>query len=126
MEQIHFYGTTDKDALSYKSGDLIIFTIYPAIGKDIIETNDIKFYKWEIQYDYGKTEYGYTQINGKPTPLTLTAKLDLPGFVRVIVEACDNNKMPLTNYIRFEGGAGVFVSRVILSTSTPAPPSNLM
>ncbi len=119
MEIIHFYGITDKDALSYKVNEIITFTIYPASGTEILACKEIIYYKWEIQYDFGRSECGYTPVNGMPVPLTLTARLDSPGFVRVIVEACDKNKLPLQNFIRFEGGAGVDVDKIKTDTKTP-------
>ena len=119
MEQIHFYGTTDKDALSYKSNELITFTVYPAIGTEIYTCKDIAYYKWEIQYDGGKYESGYTLVNGEAFPLILNARLEFPGFIRVIVEACDKFKVPLPNFVRFEGGAGVDVEKINLDTEIP-------
>lgn len=119
MEKIHFYGTTDKNALSYKINEPVTFTVYPSDGEKITEIKEMKYYKWEIQTDDGRYENGYMYTKEGIVPLVLTTRLSRPGFIRVIVEACDGNKNPLSNVIRFEGGAGVDVENIELSTKIP-------
>lgn len=119
MGNTHFYGFTDKDALSYKINEPITFTIYPANGTEIVKRKDITFYKWEIFFDGGRYESGYMPTKNNLVPLVLTVRLDRPGFVRVIVDACDENKTPLPDIIRFDGGAGADVYNIKQSTKIP-------
>ncbi len=118
MEKIHFNGTCDKDALSYKVNEPITFTVMPvnSDGSPAVR-DDIMFYKWTVEGDDTRYETGYLLSLNKP--LILTTRLSRPGFVRVIVEACDGNKTPITDIIRFEGGAGAEVEKINLSTKIP-------
>lgn len=94
MEKIHFYTFIDKPALSYKVNGPITFTIYHAKDKEIFRSKDIIYYKWQIMEDYGRYEECYLNVKECVVPLILTTRLSRADFVRVIVEACDEDKNP--------------------------------
>ena len=119
MEKTHFYGYTDKSALDYKVNEPITFTVYPAENKKLAQRKDIIYYKWQITGDDDRCEEGYINVKETLVPLVLTTRLSRAGFVRVIVEACDGNKNPLPDIVRFEGGAGVDIKNIELATKIP-------
>ncbi|MDO5581447.1 MAG: acetylxylan esterase [Planctomycetia bacterium] len=100
--EISFFGKTDKNPLNYKPGEKIVFTVQtledgkPVAGKELL---------WTREGDDGITENG-TAISSDKEPLTITTKLEIAGFVHLIVrvkglQGKDNQK--------FNGGAGVLI-----------------
>ncbi len=118
--QLNFVGNTDKDALSYKCGENINFTIQLYDGDKIKEGVPLK---WIITSDDGAPARSGTTVSGKE-PLKLTTKCDKPGFVRVRVFHLDENgkqkKGKKWNKKAFQGGAGVEVEKICTSTEEPA------
>jgi len=112
-------GTTDKDQALYKAGETIVFTITPMQdGKPV----DGKKLTWTRTGDDGKTEKG-AAVSSAATPLTITTSMASPGFVRIEVEALDDQGKPVVDAqnkpVRFDGGAGVDIERL---QSIPEPP----
>ena len=92
-------GTTDKDPLSYKAGEEIVFTVTAEglHGK----VPEGYFLKWKRTDDYGGEESGRPALTDKP--FIYKAKLDKPGFVRLSIEVVDANG---SRYVkRFTGDA---------------------
>ncbi|MDO4587303.1 MAG: acetylxylan esterase [Planctomycetia bacterium] len=104
-----FIGKTDKDALSYKPGEEMVFTIsYFEDGKQI----DGSPLSWTRTGDDGKTETG-TAVSSATEPLIIKTSIDVPGFVRIQVFALDENGNPYEGeHNQFNGGAGVLVDQI--------------
>lgn len=114
----YFVGETDKNPLSYTCGEIIKFVITPKSGNDFLGIPQFRFYRWKIEGDDGRLEEGSVSSLDRE-PLVLTTSIKRPGFVRVIVEACDGYKQPLPDVDRFEGGAGAEVDKIELDSVIP-------
>ena len=113
-----FVGETNKNPLSYKCDEIMTFTITPRLGENFLDIPEFRFYRWMIDGDDGRHEEGYISSMDRK-PIVLTTTLKRPGFVRVIVEACDGEKQPLHGVDRFEGGAGAEVEKIELDSVVP-------
>lgn len=114
----YFVGETDKNPLSYSCGEIMKFVVTPKIGDEFLDIPQFRFYKWRIEGDDGRIEEGsVSSLDRKP--LVLTTSLKRPGFVRVIVEACDGDKKPLSDVDKFEGGAGADIEKIELDSIVP-------
>lgn len=98
---MNFTGATDKEPLSYKKGQEMVFTVQlldngkPVVGKKL---------KWERQGDDGLSEKG--EAISSEEPLTVKTKMDQPGFVRVTVKAFEPDGSEI-KILAFQGSAGV-------------------
>ena len=90
-------GTTDKNPVSYRPTETIVFTLTPN-GGDLV--------RWERTGDDGKTEKGEEKAD---TPVVVKTALDRPGFVRLVAELIDTSGKAVA---RFDGGAGVSVDAI--------------
>ena len=99
--QPYFIGTCDKDALGYKVGEKMKFSIN-LVDKDgkIIEGQKLQ---WKVSKDNGKTEVGEA-VSGK-APLVIITQLDKPGFARVTVTPVDENGKRANAMDLYDGGA---------------------
>lgn len=114
----YFIGETDKNPLSYTCGEIMKFVITPKCGDEFLDIPQFRFYKWTIKGDDQRIEEGLIPSLDRK-PLVLTTSLNRPGFVRVIVEACDGEKQPLPGVDRFEGGAGAEIEKIELDGIVP-------
>lgn len=73
-------GSTDKDPLSYKPGEEMVFTITPESLDGEIPEGAYELW-WKISDDFGGSEQGRVPFTGEP--FVCRARLDRPGFVRV-------------------------------------------
>ena len=73
-------GTTDKNALSYKPGEEMVFTITPQ-GIDGAIPEGEYFLDWKRTDDFGGTEKGKIPFTGKP--FVYKTSLGKAGFVRL-------------------------------------------
>ena len=110
-----FEGRTDKDALSYRAGETMNFDI--ALLENGKPVEGVKL-KWFVRSDDGSPERSGDAVSAK-TPLRISAKCNVAGFVNVRVEALDENgealKKPSGNgahILSFEGGAGADVRNI--------------
>ena len=117
-----FEGRTDKDALSYRAGETMNFDI--ALLENGKPAEGVKL-KWFVRSDDGSPERSGDAVSAK-TPLRISAKCNVAGFVNVRVEALDENgealKKPSGNgahIISFEGGAGADVEKIKNSGKEP-------
>ena len=99
--QPYFIGTCDKDALEYKVGEKMKFSIN-LVDKDgkIIEGQKLQ---WRVSKDNGTPEVG-EGVSSKE-PFVITTKLDKPGFARVTVTPVDENGKRVKNMDLYDGGA---------------------
>ncbi len=109
-------GQTDKDAISYQVGESITFTIrLDADGK----TASCPQFKYVLGADDGRAAKE-AYADGKTGVLTLTTKLDVPGFVHLQVTVCDKDGKPIEGVGKFDGGAAVGISDVRKKKAEPA------
>lgn len=132
LDKAWLKGTTDKDPLTYRSGEDITFTVAPqGIDGDIPEGE--YFLWWEKSDDYGLMETG--KVSFSSAPFTCKMILDKPGFVRfrayVVDKAGNRNLNKFTgdsstpegrkamnefekkpHHVFFDGGAGVELEKL--------------
>ncbi|MBQ6620004.1 MAG: acetylxylan esterase [Thermoguttaceae bacterium] len=107
---ISFYGTTDKDPLSYAPGETMTFTVsvledgQKVSGKDLL---------WTRRGDDGKVETGRA-VSDAQRPLVIQTSLDVPGFVWIQVAVVPpHGELPLCGDQHFfNGGAGVRLDEI--------------
>ncbi|MDO4587380.1 MAG: acetylxylan esterase [Planctomycetia bacterium] len=96
----YFYGTTNKNPLSYQLGEEIIFSVHLLEdGQELCG----KVLKWQCYGDDGYKKEG--EIVSDQNPLTIKATLTQPGFVHLKVNAFepDGTALPI---LPFQGSAG--------------------
>lgn len=113
---MNFFGTTDKDALSYKAGEQIRFTLTLRDGGKTVYPDGVIKYKIEAD---GKTGYVSGELPSSK-PAVIEAKCDVPGFVRLTAALYDKNGEKVADCGAFDGGAGASVFDIRPATPTPA------
>ena len=93
-------GTTDKDPVSYKPGEKIVFTVEPQDLDGPVPEGEF-FLRWERTGDDGVTEKDKIPFDGKP--FVYETSLAKPGFVRLLVEVVDADGKPYQK--KFTGDA---------------------
>lgn len=109
-ESLTFTGGTDKDHLLYKTGEEIVFNV-TLIDKDK-KNAPVKGRKlvWERTGDDGEKANGEAMSD---EPLIVKTKIDIPGFVRVIVNVLDENGKKVPGpFAQFDGNAGADVMEI--------------
>lgn len=121
--ELYFVGKTNKDALSYRCSEEMIFDIQLFDDDKLAEGYNLE---WTITNDDGAPMRSGKAVSAKE-PLRLATKVDKPGFARVRVSALDkegkkifvkvgNRNIP----VAFNGGAGADVREITNSTQEPA------
>ena len=96
LDKAWMKGTTDKDPLSYKPGEEMVFTVTPQnIRGDI--PKGTYFLKWERTGDDGVSEKGSEPLTGKP--FVYKTRIAKPGFVRLFAEVVDASGQPFRRRI---------------------------
>ena len=114
--QKYFVGTTNKDAVSYKANEEIIFTVkLQADG----ELASCPYFKYTLSADDG-TSQAAKYVDGSTGTLTVKTKISKAGFVYLKVEACNKNRHPISGVASFNGGAGADISSITKTKSEPA------
>lgn len=116
-ESIRFFGSTDKDPITYKPGEEMIFSlqILNDSGKAV---SGVKF-NWTRTGDDGLQESG-TAVSDESKPVQIKTKISVPGFVYILARAVDEkgkpiSRIPVPKYCRnveFYGGAGVLLDQI--------------
>lgn len=116
-ESIHFFGSTDKDPITYKPGEEMIFSlqILNDAGKAL---SGVKF-NWTRTGDDGLQESG-SAVSDETKPFQIKTKISVPGFVYILAKAVDDSgkpipRIPTPNYcknVEFYGGAGVLLDQI--------------
>ena len=113
-------GKTDKNPITYKVGEEIIFTITPVV-KNLPEGK--YFVKYVLDADHNAAAKQTGKVDASKGEFTLKTKMDKPGFVRVVAKLVDekgkvvrryrknSGKMALTD-VAFNGGAGVEIEKL--------------
>ena len=81
-------GTTDKDPITYKSGEKMVFTL-SFEGVEGAVPEDKYFLDWKRSGDDGLVETGKLAVTG--APFTYETKIDKPGFVRIQANVVDKD-----------------------------------
>ncbi len=115
-KQPYFIGTCDKDALEYKLGEKMKFSIN-LVDKDgkIIEGQALS---WMRRGDDGKTTSGKA-VSSKE-PLVIETSMDVAGFVRITVTPVDENGKRMKNMDVYDGGACADFNGIKQVTPEPA------
>ena len=81
-------GLTDKDPITYKPGEKMVFTLsFEGVEGAIAEGE--YFLDWKRSGDDGLVETGKLAVTG--APFTYETKIDKPGFVRLQANVVDKN-----------------------------------
>ena len=98
--------TTDKNPLSYRCGEKMIFTVQ---AREKCQPIAYELLKWTLATDDGKKAEGiYHYDNGKP--LVLETSLERPGFARLTVNAYGRDGSEITDLL--EAGAGAEIEKL--------------
>ena len=81
-------GVTDKDPVSYKVGEKMVFTLTAEDVEGAIPEGEF-FLQWQRSGDDGIRENGKVPLDGKP--FVYETKIDKPGFVRLQADVVDKD-----------------------------------
>ena len=113
---MYFYCETDKGALGYKAGEEMKFTLtLREDGKTVCPDGVIKY---KIEAD-GKAGSVTGELPAS-SPAVITAKCDIPGFVRLTATLYDKRGEKVAECGNFDGGAGADVGYIRAATPYPA------
>jgi len=88
LDKAWLMGKTDKDPLTYKPGEEMVFTVTPQGIEGAIPEGEY-FMDWKRSDDYGKVEQGKVPLTGQP--FVYKTSLDKAGFVRLEVYVVDKD-----------------------------------
>ena len=88
LDKAWLMGVTDKNPLSYKPGEEIVFTVTPRGLSGDIPAGEY-FLDWKKTDDYGSVDKGKIPLTGEP--FVYKTRLDKAGFVRLEVYVVDKN-----------------------------------
>ena len=86
LDNAWLMGTTDKNPLTYKPGEEMVFTITPKDLEGEVPAGEF-FLDWKMTDDFGANEKGKVPLTGEP--FVYRTKLDKAGFVRLEVYVVD-------------------------------------
>ncbi|MBE6613307.1 MAG: acetylxylan esterase [Ruminococcaceae bacterium] len=110
----YFKGTTTKNPVEYRCGEMIEFDLQLMMDEIKIGCPMIK---WETWGDDGRSASGFTP--GESGHIKVYGTLEKPGFLRVIVRACSINGAPLMGFDTYEGGAGAEIDKIRQGVDDP-------
>ena len=112
----YFIGSCDKDALGYKAGEKMKFSLRIQDDKgNIVEGQK---FNWMRRGDDGITKSG-TAVSGKE-PVVIETSIDVPGFVRITATPVDENGKKAKGFDLFDGGACADFDKIVQITPEPA------
>ena len=114
------FGKTDKNPISYKVGEEIIFTLTPVV-KNLPEGK--YFVQYKLDADYNAAEKQSGKVDASKGEIILKTKMNKPGFVRVVAKMVDEKGKVVKRYqkkngklssveVAFNGGAGVEIEKL--------------
>ena len=110
------YGKTDKNPISYKVGEEIVFTITPVV-KNLPEGK--YFVNWKLDADYNAAPEQKGKVDASKGAFTIKTKMTKPGFVRVVAKMVNEKGKVVKRYkdkkqvdVAFNGGAGVEIEKL--------------
>ncbi len=114
-EYKYFVGSTERDALSYRCSEKIVFRIR-ARHKD--EYLDIPYILYSLLGEDGKRESGYLEKSADGW-FYIETSLSKSGFVYLNAKACDGEKSILSGIEEYNGSAGAEVDLILPATKVP-------
>lgn len=111
----YFKGVCDKDALSYKSGEEIVFSV--SLMEDGKPKGGQKV-KYVRRGDDGKTDSGEF-VSNAGRPFVYKTSVDRPGYVHLKMEAVGDDGKPLKDADKFDGGACADFDKIAPSAPEP-------
>ena len=117
MEATNKYitGTTEKDAVSYRVGEEIVFNLELKADNKLAGCD---LFMWTVTADDGTSSSGAS--DGRSGKLTVKTKISKPGFVYLQVKACDSSGKPISGVQMYNGGAGANIEQIEKVKSEPA------
>lgn len=110
------FGKTEKNPISYKVGEEIVFTITPVV-KNLPEGKYFVKYTLDADNNAAKSQKG--KVDAANGPFTLKTKMSEPGFVRVVAKLVNEKGKTVKRYkdkklvdVAFNGGAGVEIEKL--------------
>ena len=88
LDKAWIKGTTDKDPITYKPGEKMVFTLSFEGVEGAIPEGEY-FLDWKRSGDDGVVDSGKIPVTGKP--FTYETKIDKPGFVRIQANVVDKD-----------------------------------
>ncbi len=113
--KIYFDCETDKNPISYKAGEEMIFRLCVKTGDTLVP---VPFISVKCAGDDGAASESIVACEDDGYFCVKTC-CNTDGFVRVIAKALDENKQLIEGIDVFEGGAGADVDKIRLCTDTP-------
>lgn len=89
LDTVWLKGVTDKNPLTYKCGERIVFTVEP-VGLECKLPEGEYYLKWRRSDDHGNVESGKEPFTGNP--FVYHAMLEEPGFVRLSAYVVDKEE----------------------------------
>ena len=103
----YFSGTTEKNSVSYKVGEEIVFNVaLKADGSAV----GCECFRWRLSADDGSESEGISC--GETGTLEIKTMLKKEGFVRLNVKACHANGEPIEGVAEYNGGAGANIEEI--------------
>lgn len=111
----YFKCFTDKNPVSYKLGEEIVFTVFAREDGENIKCEKVE---WEMQGDDGGNIKDITDI-AEDKPLTVKYTLKRAGFVHLNCVALDQNGEKIEDFDPLDASAGVDVLKLTYSDTVP-------
>ena len=111
----YFVGSTEKDPLSYKAGETMVFKIRAKYMDDFLS---VPYIWYSLETEDGQKEEGH-KVAAADGWFYIEASISKNGFVYLKAKACDENKQILTDIEEYNGSAGANVSEILRATKTP-------
>ena len=114
LDRAWIRGTTDKDPVSYRVGEKMVFTLalQDFEGDAIPDGFDLS---WKRSGDDGRCEEGKVPLTAEP--FVRETSIDRPGFVRLeayVTRRSDGRRFTYQDgYVFFDGGAGAEIDRLV-------------
>ena len=115
-EYKYFVGSTERDALSYRCSEKIVFRIR-ARHKD--EYLDIPYIAYSLLAEDGKSDSGYLQ-RSEDGWFYIETSISKSGFVYLNAKACDEEKNVIADVEEYNASAGADVDRILPATRVPS------
>ena len=114
-EYKYFVGSTEKDPLSYKAGEMMVFRFR---AKHMDAYLPIPFVHYSLLTEDGKSEEGYKAC-AEDGWFYIEASISKNGFVYLKAQACDENKQTIAGIEEYNASAGADVKKILCSVKTP-------
>lgn len=111
----YFTGSTTKDAVGYRCGEVMRFELTMKNESGCRVT--CPYFLWEASGDDGQKNSG--KVSGEEGTIALEFTMTKPGFLHLKVTPLDENEKPIEGYEIFEGGAGAEIEKLEQGADDP-------